>query len=198
MRRKVSVTMPVKDLTKQLIVDTFRELVRVRRLKDIRVIEICERCGISRRTFYYHFQDKYDLLAWVMEQEFVSKGPASALINLESRKQAYETIRERRQFYKSVYSDPGISELSEYLANYDMKYYTDYAESILGKGALTEAQVFSLGVFVYGGIYMSRKWVLDGCKIEPGVIAQHMDDCMPRWLAQLVSAEEQADPAGSQ
>ncbi len=37
----------------------------------ITVGDICETCGMSRKSFYYHFRDKYELLGWVFETEFV-------------------------------------------------------------------------------------------------------------------------------
>lgn len=182
--------MSVHERTKQLIVEAFRELVRMRRPKDVRVNDICEKCGISRRTFYYHFQDKYDLLAWIIQQEFRSNEPEPAFTSLRSREMAFRAIKENIPFYKSVYSDPGISELSEYLAYYDTKYYIEFAEAVLGKGAITEDQIFSLRLFVYGGIYMSRRWVMDGCQTDPGVIAGQMGASMPSWLADLVTDEQ--------
>lgn len=37
----------------------------------ITVGDICETCGMSRKSFYYHFRDKYELLGWVFETEFI-------------------------------------------------------------------------------------------------------------------------------
>lgn len=33
--------------------------------RKIRVTEIYARAGVERLTFYYHFKDKYDLVAWI-------------------------------------------------------------------------------------------------------------------------------------
>lgn len=38
-------------------------------LDKITIKEITDDCGIKRQTFYYHFQDIYDLLEWVFLQE---------------------------------------------------------------------------------------------------------------------------------
>ena len=35
----------------------------------ITVSELIRDCNINRKTFYYHFQDIYDLLKWMLEQE---------------------------------------------------------------------------------------------------------------------------------
>ena len=33
--------------------------------EKINVSQICERCGMNRKSFYYHFKDKYDLVNWI-------------------------------------------------------------------------------------------------------------------------------------
>ena len=37
-------------------------------LKKLTVKDIVEECGITRQTFYYHFQDIPDLICYMMEQ----------------------------------------------------------------------------------------------------------------------------------
>ena len=41
------------------------ELLKKRKIDDIRVQEICDGCGMSKRTFYNHFRDKYELAAYL-------------------------------------------------------------------------------------------------------------------------------------
>lgn len=41
-------------------------------LDKITVRMLVENCGLNRQTFYYHFQDIYDLLRWMFQEEAVS------------------------------------------------------------------------------------------------------------------------------
>jgi AcrR family transcriptional regulator len=54
--------------TKQLIADKFGEMVRQRSVDRITVKDLVEACGISRQTFYYHFQDITDVIEWSVRQ----------------------------------------------------------------------------------------------------------------------------------
>ena len=47
--------------TKEAIVESFIKLLNQRPLDQITVKDIAEDCGVSRRTFYYYFQDIYQL-----------------------------------------------------------------------------------------------------------------------------------------
>jgi len=49
--------------TREAILTAVRELLAVRRLDDLQVNEIVERAGISRQTFYVHFETKYSVIA---------------------------------------------------------------------------------------------------------------------------------------
>ena len=55
--------------TKQALAATLKQLLEKKSLDDITVKEIVESCEVNRQTFYYHFQDIYDLLSWFLEQE---------------------------------------------------------------------------------------------------------------------------------
>ncbi|MBR3125048.1 MAG: TetR/AcrR family transcriptional regulator C-terminal domain-containing protein [Mogibacterium sp.] len=49
---------------KEILADSFRELTKRKSAGRITVIDIAENCGYSTTTFYRHFKDKYDLMAW--------------------------------------------------------------------------------------------------------------------------------------
>lgn len=51
-----------KERTEKAIMDTFLLLLNQNPLDKITVKDIVNACGISRNTFYYHYQDIYDLL----------------------------------------------------------------------------------------------------------------------------------------
>lgn len=55
--------------TKQDIVYQLTELLKERRLDEITVKDLTERCKISRQAFYYHFSDIYNVVEWGVQQE---------------------------------------------------------------------------------------------------------------------------------
>ena len=55
--------------TQTLILNTFSEMLERMPFEKITVSAIIKACGISRNTFYYHYQDIYDLLDHWLEQE---------------------------------------------------------------------------------------------------------------------------------
>jgi AcrR family transcriptional regulator len=57
--------------TRQLIQSAFAELIIEKRsFENVTVADITERAEINRATFYAHFEDKYDLLNYMVREEF--------------------------------------------------------------------------------------------------------------------------------
>ena len=50
--------------------NAFKELLEDRPFEKISVSDICDRCNMNRKSFYYHFEDKYDLANWIFDTEF--------------------------------------------------------------------------------------------------------------------------------
>jgi AcrR family transcriptional regulator len=62
--------------TRKLIMDSFIELSGKKEFKDITIKDITTEAMVNRATFYYHFEDKYNLLEKVLSEVL--------LINLDS------------------------------------------------------------------------------------------------------------------
>ena len=49
----------------------FKKIYGEKPLSKITVSEIITDCGVNRKTFYYHFEDIYALLKWMLEEEAI-------------------------------------------------------------------------------------------------------------------------------
>ena len=69
----------MSNYTKQALGESLKKLLSEKPLNKITVTEIVNDCGLNRMTFYYHFQDIYDLLEWVCveDAEKALKGKSS-------------------------------------------------------------------------------------------------------------------------
>lgn len=55
--------------TKQNLAISLKKLMTKASLDQITVKDLVAECGVNRQTFYYHFQDIYDLLGWIFKSE---------------------------------------------------------------------------------------------------------------------------------
>ncbi len=57
--------------TKKMLAASLKKYMEKKPLSKITVSEIIADCGVNRKTFYYHFQDIYGLMKWMLEEEAI-------------------------------------------------------------------------------------------------------------------------------
>ena len=102
------------NITKHALAEALKGLMAEMPFEKINVSQICERCGMNRKSFYYHFKDKYDLVNWIFDTEFISLIRDENLENVRTRyKERWAFIEktcryfyENHDFYrKAVYNE---------------------------------------------------------------------------------------------
>lgn len=110
--------MPYSNITKHALAEALRKLLEQMPFSKISVSHICKECGMNRKSFYYHFQDKYDLVNWIFDTEI-----EEVLSGLPSQEQCFswkvvevlcEYFYEHRAFYSKVFQIEGQNSLMEH------------------------------------------------------------------------------------
>lgn len=60
-------------ITKQLFADSLKSILEKKSIDKITIKELCDECSFSRRTFYRHFRDMYDLVEWIYKHDINDK-----------------------------------------------------------------------------------------------------------------------------
>ncbi|MCI5493909.1 MAG: TetR family transcriptional regulator, partial [Lachnospiraceae bacterium] len=84
-----------------LLAESLKELAEKQPIDKITIKEITDKAGVIRPTFYNHFQDKYELLEWIIMSELLE--PVKPLIRNEMVDQAlillFSNIEKEKEFY---------------------------------------------------------------------------------------------------
>ena len=62
----------VSEHTKTMLCQALKKKMAQKPLDKITIRELADDCGLKRQAFYYHFEDIYDLVRWMFQQEAVS------------------------------------------------------------------------------------------------------------------------------
>ncbi len=90
--------------TKQKIARALRQLMSERPLSKITVQDLMERAEMKRQSFYYHFQDIYDVLGWICEQQLGEPLRVDPEMDFEDWcLRLVELMEEDRAFYRRVF-----------------------------------------------------------------------------------------------
>ena len=102
--------------TKQALAAALKELMAQKPIENITILDLTEHCGIRRQTFYYHFEDVYDLLRWMFQEEGIAllEQQKGALLWQEGLLQLFRYIEENRAVCLCALKSVGRKELMRF------------------------------------------------------------------------------------
>ncbi len=169
------------EITKMWIADKMQEIMKHKPISKIRVTEICRAAEIERPTFYYHFKDKYDLVAWM----FYTEAYGTNIISVESAAAGMNKMKQQILFYKRAYEDASQNALWRYMLEYFAKRYTELAKEKLGTDILDSQLAYSIRFYCMGAVGMTQEWVLNDNITSAETVVQMMFNSMPENLHQI-------------
>ena len=166
--------MPLAPSTKFALANSLKKLLQKKFLDDITVKEIVEDCEVNRQTFYYHFQDIYDLLRWFLAHE-AETALEGAQDWQESLLASFRYVQENHVAIYHVFRSSGRDHmdcqfftLSRSLV---VKLLSQYAGDLVlseeDRDFLTDFYMYALsGIFV--------RWISDDMREDPEALASRL------------------------
>ena len=165
--------MSIRNATKLAFAVALKNLLNTKEMSAVRIQDLCRLCGTERPTFYYHFRDKYDLVNWIFDTEFMELVRAHEL-NITVRSfdfdERWENIEvfcryfyDNRIFYRSVLKVEGQNSFSSHFREFLQPLLRLRVEDML------EEEVPQIVYdFVADGIVCAiKRWLLEKNCISP-------------------------------
>lgn len=113
------------ELTKALLGEKFKELAAKKGFDKLTIKMITDAAGVIRPTFYNYFQDKYEVMEWLLWEDVFKD--VSELIDkeqgLEALKLLFRRFDEDKEYYEKVFEVTGQNSFGEML--YEQILYTE-------------------------------------------------------------------------
>lgn len=151
-------------------------------LSQVRVADLCERCGVERRVFYYHFRDKYDLVAWMFERDYALASDGKTPYTEELYAASHRRLWARRAFYRRAFEEDAQNSIYRYLLQLSVEANEMVLRRFLGVSDLSPAHAFSARHFAHGNVGCVVDWLRGAVDATPEQLAAYMFSCMPREL----------------
>ena len=178
--------MSILDRTKILLAEELKRQSRTVPLRRFKVVDLCAACGIDRRTFYYHFRDVYDLMAWeynrTVDDCLPGKGRNPGIAGFA---EALTKIRKDGYYYRWTLSEDSQNSLGRYILQHNVEIYEEALKQVFGTDALSEKDSFAIGYHCFGSLGMLRRWLFADCTPPPEEMAARMIAAMPPVLLRL-------------
>lgn len=105
--------------TKKTLSASLKKFMEIKPLSKITVSDIISDCGVNRKTFYYHFEDIYDLLKWTLDREAVDVVKQFDLLS-DYKKAimfAMEYVENNKHILNCAFDTMGRDELKRFFYN---------------------------------------------------------------------------------
>lgn len=179
-----------RKTTKEILAESFRELAENRPVDKITIQEIVENCGYSPATFYRHFRDKYDLIAWdyvhqsnaIMEKvgidDYVWKDTLTDGIRLFRKNKAY--------MQNLLKNTSGHDAFIRHLSATNVEHLTRCVLKLTGWQALTPEQTILVRIYCFGTVQTLCGWLIDEIQVEEEQLAELFEQALPEALRAIL------------
>ena len=171
---------PCAIKTKKKLAAALKELMKNSTFDKITVSDITEKCNVHRQTFYYHFQDRYELLDWIFLKEIIE--PFTENISSENIQEKFfnlfETMSTEKKFYQNALKT-NSDDLTKYISKVASDQLVDIFRNISKESGLEngedEDDVLMAEFFGYGLCGVVMNWAVRGMKEPPKSMTERLD-----------------------
>ncbi|GEM04007.1 dihydroxyacetone kinase transcriptional activator DhaS [Halolactibacillus miurensis] len=163
--------MTTSIITQKMIAQALKDLMNHQAFQKISVSDIMKQCEMRRQTFYYHFQDKYELLAWIYQSD--TKEHIADFLDYERWDtilyQLFHYFYDHQTFYKNALSVTEQNDFGDYLYH-ELHQLFIHVIKDLSHHASSEQLDYQAKFFAHGFVGMTKDWLLSGCDASPIVM----------------------------
>lgn len=154
--------MNFNERTKYLFANTIKEMMKTKSLTAVRIKDLCTLCGTERQTFYYHFKDKYDLIAWIYSKDVENSIQEAGGIHCEKQLEILLlNMLDQRPFYKKAFEDKSQNALMYYIREANSKLTGNVLKKRLNIDTLTTEMQFAITFNSHAWIGCIVDWILN-------------------------------------
>ena len=144
-------------VTKKAMAEALKALSADMPFAKISIGDLCKKCNMSRKTFYYHFKDKEDLVNWIFNTDFIAYARNNTYESVwDAIEDLLEYFYNNLNFYKNILFQEGRNSFALYFNELIHSIFVQQLQMILQNPSLQEIPVN----FVSDGmVCMLKRWL---------------------------------------
>lgn len=168
--------------TKKLILSAFNDLIDRNDFQKISVRDICKEAEVSTTTFYRHFKDKFDVMAYNYQRLFdkylfQEEGP----MTLEDfYANMFRATKENFNSLTRAFAVLGRNSMNDFIYSYSVEYLYEFVRR--KNGVLTDRDKMQCSILAYGISYNGMNWISGVYDLTPEEAAAATYEMMPECL----------------
>lgn len=188
----------MSNITKYAILDAFNKLLKTKAFSKIKISDITKECGISRMTFYYHFDDVYDMIDWALEEKMrvaVDKNFTYATWR-QGFTSVFEACLAEKAFFLKVFPSIDLRKIEMYLSDIARGFILHVIDEKIEDMQLKireESKKTVCEIYGYAIVGVLLDWISKGMKETPSAVVNRfgaiMRGSLKLYLEQAAESE---------
>lgn len=173
--------MSYSQITQNALAYSLKKLMLIKPLNKITVQEVADDCGVTRHTFYNHYQDIYELLGWIYEREIITD--LKQYQNYEGWETGYllvlQYIQNNKVFCLNTFHSLGREHLERFLYKVIYDVMNGVVEELSENMDIDEQAKNEVADFyTWAVLAQSFQWLKQNATIEPNEMAIKVSSIM--------------------
>ncbi len=185
--------MSSSHLTKKALAASLKQRMSSVPLNKITVKQLVDDCGLNRQTFYYHFQDIYELLGWIYQTEAVDAiaGERSYRTWTQGFLKIFKYIEDNRDFCLNTLNSLARSHLDAYLYSVTNNLVMGVVQEVsAGMQVDAEDQRFLANFYTLAFTGLVIGWMRDGMRERPEAMIEKLSELVEGHFEQALQRYE--------
>ncbi len=184
----------MSELTKKALSNALKELLKEKPVNKITISEVCEKTGIRRQTFYYHFADLPELIEWTcyVEVESVLKQNRDYSSWEAGFLDIFKLAKKEKSFIMNIYHGVSVSLLEDYMRRLTfplLKHVVDEVAENLKIDDVTQTdKEFIERFYTSAFVDIVISWVDKDMKDDPKEIIDHLSPLIKGTIPNALKA----------
>ncbi len=147
---------------KEIIVSGLLSLVETQSLEKLTVKDILEKTGVSRQTFYNHFQDKNDLIQYIYMTKIIPdyNNGYEDIRFYDSLLNTFNRMKEYHVFMKQACMIEGQNCLKDYIFEHCREFDLKWHQELYGDKPMPDNLKFAIQYHATASSSMALSWIL--------------------------------------
>lgn len=181
-----------KETIDILLAESFKELACQQPIEKITIKAITDKAGVIRPTFYNHFQDKYELLEWIIRMQILE--PTKPLIHVgmvdEALMLIFTSMKKEQAFYERAVRLEGQNSFEKITKKCieDLLMEVIRSKNTTGKGRypwLTPEHIAQY--YAQSMCFVVVSWIKSGMTVEPREITDIYNYMITRSMSEAIA-----------
>ena len=174
-----------------LLAKSLKEIAGKRPVEKITIKEITDKAGVIRPTFYNHFQDKFELIEWIIKTELLE--PVKPLIGTgmitEAMVLLFTNIEKDKMFYMHLVKMEGPVKFHDIaqkcVGEVMLELITKHSSGGSTRHKWLTPQVIST-YYAQSMCFATEEWISMGMTISPREMAEAYQYILTRSLTDII------------